>query len=63
MKLTKSEFLKWVNGQTQWVENEMLEPKNKRVADSEIVDVIEWRKVASILNRLIDGEIEIVEED
>lgn len=63
MKMTKSEFFKWANEQKQWTENEMLSPHNRDIADSEIVDVISWQRFASIINRLIDGAIEIDNED
>lgn len=62
MQLTKSQFYTWANRQTQSTENEMLSPHNKDVADSEIVEVLPWNNFVSITSRLIDGEIEIVEE-
>lgn len=63
MKMTREQFFKWANQQVQTVENELLEPKNKRVADEEIVEVLTWDRFAHIAYELIEGRIEIVEED
>ena len=63
MKMTRSEFYTWANKQTQSTENEMLSPHNRDVADSEIVEVFPWDRFVSITSRLIDGEIEIIEEE
>lgn len=63
MKMTWSRFSKWVSGQSQWTENEALNPHNRDEADSEILDVIELTKALGIMRRLASGEIEIVEED
>lgn len=63
MKMTKSQFYKWARRQLQETENEMLSPHNRDVADSEIVEVLPWDSFISISSRLIDGKIEIVEEE
>ena len=63
MKMTKFEFYTWANKQTQSTENEMLSPHNRDVADSEIVEVLSWDRFVSITSRLIDGKIEIIEEE
>ena len=63
MKMTRSEFYTWANKQTQSTENEMLSPHNRDVADSEIVEVLSWDRFVSITSRLIDGKIEIIEEE
>ena len=63
MKMTKFEFYTWANKQTQSTENEMLSPYNRDVADSEIVEVLSWDRFVSITSRLIDGKIEIIEEE
>ena len=63
MKMTKSQFYKWVSKRIQETENEMLSPHNRDVADSEIVEVLSWDDFVSISSRLIDGKIEIVEEE
>lgn len=63
MKMTKFEFYTWANKQTQSTENEMLSPHNRDVADSEIVEVLPWDSFVSITSRLIDGKIEIIEEE
>ena len=41
MKLSRNDFFKWAKNQTQWTENELLNPHNPDVADSETVDVLE----------------------
>ncbi len=63
MKMTKFEFYTWANKQTQSTENEMLSPHNRDVADSEIVEVLPWDSFVFITSRLIDGKIEIIEEE
>lgn len=63
MKMTKSQFYKWARQQLQETENEMLYPHNRDIADSEIVEVLPWDNFVSITSRLIDGKIEIVEEE
>ena len=63
MKMTKSQFYVWANKQTQSTENEMLWPHNRDVADSEIVEVLPWDSFVFIASRLIDGKIEIIEEE
>lgn len=63
MKMTKSQFYKWVSKRIQETENEMLSPHNRDVADSEIVEVLPWDDFVSLSSRLIDGKIEIVEEE
>lgn len=63
MKMTKHQFFEWAKRQTQATENEFLEPHNRDVADSEIVEVLPWTDFASIVHRLIDGDIEIIEEE
>ena len=63
MKMTKSQFYKWTRQQLQETENEMLSPHNRDVADSEMVEVLPWDNFVSISSRLIDGKIEIVEEE
>ncbi|MBO1087191.1 hypothetical protein [Enterococcus mundtii] len=63
MELTRSEFFQWAFRQTQNTENEMLEPHNRDVPDSEIVDVLSWQKFTHIICSLLDGNIQIKEED
>ena len=63
MKMTRSEFYVWANKQTQSTENEMLSPHNRDVADSEIVEVLPWDSFVFITASLIDGKIEIIEEE
>lgn len=63
MKMTRSQFYVWANKQTQSTENEMLWPHNRDVADSEIVEVLPWDRFVFITSRLIDGKIEIIEEE
>ena len=63
MKMTRSKFYTWANKQTQSTENEMLSPHNRDVADSEIVEVLSWDSFVFLTSRLIDGEIEIIEEE
>lgn len=63
MKMTKSQFYKWARQQLQETENEMLSPHNRDIADSELVEVLPWDNFVSITSRLIDGKIEIVEEE
>ena len=63
MKVTKSQFYVWASKQTQSTENEMLYPHNRDVADSEIIEVLPWDRFVSIISRLIDGKIEIIEEE
>ena len=63
MRKTKSQFYAWANKQTQSTENEMLYPHNRDVADSEIIEVLPWDRFVSITSRLIDGKIEIIEEE
>lgn len=63
MKMTRSQFYVWANKQTQSTENEMLWPHNRDVADSEIIEVLPWDRFVSITSRLIDGKIEIIEEE
>jgi len=61
--MTKSQFYKWARQQLQETENEMLSPHNRDIADSELVEVLPWDNFVSITSRLIDGKIEIVEEE
>lgn len=63
MKMTKSQFYKWARKRIQETENEMLSPHNRDVADSEVVEVLSWDDFVSLSSRLIDGKIEIVEEE
>ena len=59
MKMTRNELLKWAKRQTQWTENETLNPHNPDVADSEIVDVLPWENFVSIICAIAEGRIEI----
>lgn len=63
MKMTKSQFMKWAKKQTQSTENELLWPHNRDVADSETVELLPWDRFVHIAYSLIDGRIEIVEEE
>lgn len=63
MKMTKSQFYKWARKQTQSTENELLWPHNRDIADSEIVEVLPWDRFVFIASRLMEGRIEIVEEE
>ena len=61
MKLSRNVFLKWAKSQTQWTENEALNPHNPYVADSEIVEVLPWENFVSIVYGITEGRIEIEE--
>lgn len=61
-KMTQEQFFKWANQQVQTVENELLEPKNKRVADEEIIEVLTWDRFTHIVYQLIEGRVEITDE-
>lgn len=61
MKMTRNELFKWAKRQTQWTENEVLNPHNPDVADSEIVDVLPWENFVSIIYAITEGRIEIEE--
>ena len=61
MKLSRNVFLKWAKSQTQWTENEALNPHNPDVADSEIVEVLPWENFVSIVYGITEGRIEIEE--
>ena len=62
MKMTRTEFLNWTRQRTQFVENDMLYPHNRDIADSEEVEVISWMDFASLIYQITEGKIEIVEE-
>ena len=59
MKMTRNELFKWAKSQTQWTENELLNPHNPDVPDSEIVDVLPWENFVSIIYAITEGRIEI----
>ena len=61
MKLSRSDLIKWAKKQTQWTENEALQPHNPDVADSEIVDVLPWENFVNIIYAITEGRIEIEE--
>ena len=61
MKMTRNELFKWAKSQTQWTENEVLNPHNPDVADSEVVDVLPWENFVSIIYAITEGRIEIEE--
>lgn len=61
MKLSRNELFKWAKQQTQWTENEALQPHNPDVADSEMVDVLPWENFVSIIYSITEGRIEIEE--
>lgn len=61
MKMTRNELFKWAKGQTQWAENDVLNPHNPDIADSEMVDVLPWENFVSIIYAITDGKIEIEE--
>ena len=61
--MTKSQFYKWERKQTQETENKMLSPHNRDVADSEIVEVLPWDRFVFMASSLMDGRIEIIEEE
>lgn len=61
MKMTRNELFKWAKQQTQWTENELLNPHNPDVADSEMVDVLPWENFVSIIYAITEGRIEIEE--
>ncbi|MBO0458376.1 hypothetical protein JZO77_16715 [Enterococcus hulanensis] len=60
-KWTWQKTLKYLEIHTSEIENEMLVPKNKKIGDSELVEVIPLKEVHSLLYRLSKGEIEIEE--
>lgn len=61
MKMTRNELFKWAKRQTQWTENEALNPHNPDIADSEVVDVLPWENFVSIIYAITEGRIEIEE--
>ena len=61
MKLSRKDFFKWAKRQTQWTDNELLNPHNPDVADSEIVEVLPWENFVSIIYALTEGRIEVEE--
>lgn len=63
MKMTRNELFKWAKHQTQWTENEALNPHNPDIADSETVDVLPWENFVSIIYAITEGRIEIEEKE
>ena len=61
MKMSRNDFFKWVKGQTQWTDNDLLNPHNPDVADSEIVEVLPWENFVFIIYEITEGRIEIEE--
>ena len=61
MKMTRNELFKWAKSQTQWTDNEALNPHNPDVADSEIVDVLPWGNFVNIIYAITEGRIKIKE--
>lgn len=61
MRLSRNDFFKWAKRQTQWTENEALNPHNPDVADSEIVEVLPWENFVSIIYAITEDRIEIEE--
>ena len=61
MKMTRNELFNWAKHQTRWTENEVLNPHNPDVADSEIVNVLPWENFVNIINAITEGRIEIEE--
>lgn len=60
--MTRNEFLKWAKRRAQWTLNEVLHPHNPDVADSEIIEVVSWDDFVSLIHKITEGRIEIVEE-
>lgn len=63
MKMTRNDFYKWAKQRTQWTENELLNPHNPDIADSEIVEVISWQDFVSLIFQITEGKIEITKEE
>ena len=63
MKMTRNELFNWAKGQTQWTENEALNPHNSDIADSEIVDVLPWESFVFIIYAITEGKIKIEETE
>ena len=61
MKMTRNKLFDWAKHQTQWVENELLNPHNPDVADNEIVEVLPWENFVFIIYSITEGRIEIEE--
>lgn len=57
IKMTRNEFYAWVKQRVQWVENEMLNPRNPDIADSEVVEVLPWTEFVSLIYQITEGEI------
>lgn len=57
IKMTRNEFYAWVKQRVQWVENEMLNPHNPDIADSEVVEVLPWTEFVSLIYQITEGEI------
>ena len=63
MKLTRNQLFEWAKRQTQWTDNDLLNPHNPDVADSEMVTVLPWTNFVSIIYRITEGRIEIIDEE